>query len=1698
MGYKMFLDPQSRCVTRGSCNHASRKLAIFSKRARAAQSRVAMAARLVPFVPTTRVQVDRLRDCALSPDNRFLALRTSENVLSLLSLVGGFGSAAVSGAFVNGFQAPGVLFYDFVYVGRTLLVTVNSQGSLALYEYTSGHSNKGFYVRVVSKKTVSDALGVDPVLARFDEKEEEEEETVACWEVSLERIGALLKKEKILAVLRLECFGRHVVLVLRGAKNASFVVVLDVTPRMVALRRWWVQPGDGTTDFDFDVAFGKAEMPGVTDLGPRSLGTDAAVLPEIPPAQEARAVQAPWIPPRSASKKQSKASAVAGAPPPGMIETMCDGGRKRIWIGSDGIYLAGVDKQKCLKATLIFQGADAAFQLAAVNKWDVQDIRLFALELAFKHGDAEGARKALHELPRTLRHRAHELAAVTGPMKWELLREWSAACALWAVEEGDEEAAAAVRRARILCSTVVAASPAPPAGPGSAARRGLQFESGKSSGSWKPKKALRKAWDGKADEEVVRLACLQGALSQGLSYLRWRGGSQAASLSSVMEMAKEAIYRMLCKGLVAEASIMIGHAGAQDVDAELEAVRRQTLRPSVRLVGGRKTKEANEAETWLDELSTVYCCVGGPVDDYPLLSRWAPEEEGEAGKPYLRASLNWVTEWGRDVARDVLLEGLLGQNRSGAAAFEALPPPPAWDPLNLRALSYFVRHGDERSARKMCTRFSRQDESEIKAALTGAAPHALMAVLWEVAKLGIHPMGADRRVACAVGAMLKLDETSAACVQIALELRRATMFHSLLDAGAKLPSADCIPKNAWARLAVSMREEDVDVSRIAKECAQLLHNSSDLRSLARPLISVSHDLFAKVDPDESQLASLGCGVEIWNPLAGSQCDSAFEPKKMLSAALVNPAVPAPFVVQRPPTVKQWLLRNMPFRAFNAVDATKSLEQLLSAEFPRQHLPPFRDDWVRELLESSLDPKRPVFPVNRHVDMVINGMQCSPVSAMRETVGMQSLLPMTFERAWGQLRMRRQAYDLLLQAEPSESWLVELIDDTLKSKSLWDMAHLLSTLVAWKPGKYAALQQNWNVIVEHNLDSSLLYCSANEVGSALRARGLWDSARLHNPDQRDATTLAQAERMQQQWERIAALFEVHNLPLSLREQFWLSRAVECDEKLDVVLLGFAKQSSESDELEARFTIAEVGRWSWGRFKAATNEERMTLMLSVTGTLAAQDDMPRVFALCKTLKIVPVPVEIVQRRGMRTVEDLEPFLEGKYGAGWTHWGQGKVLRIRALVDDTQPPATVAATLAGDGQIALARDWAAHFRPNAAKLSRVLGVRFVEALRRHYPSSCLPSATVSLASPSSRVTLSSPGIDIGWSDGAWADYVAVGGSPRDLGDVLFEALTGETSMVVRAVELCIRAHSCYAMACNVEGMDQVLNVAVNLARNLADSGLYAHLIRLVTGVGNYLRLEFCFSILLESEHFELILRKNPMMSYSARLELRQALHRFLKEQRPQDGRSMNLLLLSFNMFREIGESLEAKAASLIKMGRGRASMLVMALAHLIDASDSYHKDRCLQSAERAIRLAQLVKLQIHRPNLRLLYENGADVAKLTSFAEASIVAKALRLPHDWWVAATYEQGVVAGNSTYLEAALAKQSQTSPLSVVYHDLLSHCKRNGASQAAMSAILLKLPDIFLAFDLAIEHKLDVADQLAAKSSAIRCFKLLQGQGKNK
>lgn len=67
---------------------------------------------------------------------------------------------------------------------------------------------------------------------------------------------------------------------------------------------------------------------------------------------------------------------------------------------------------------------------------------------------------------------------------------------------------------------------------------------------------------------------------------------------------------------------------------------------------------------------------------------------------------------------------------------------------------------------------------------------------------------------------------------------------------------------------------------------------------------------------------------------------------------------------------------------------------------------------------------------------------------------------------------------------------------------------MSALVEWQPDKYSSLLANWNVIVEHSLDASLLRRSAADLCEALQARGLWDAARNHSPEREHLITLMQ--------------------------------------------------------------------------------------------------------------------------------------------------------------------------------------------------------------------------------------------------------------------------------------------------------------------------------------------------------------------------------------------------------------------------------------------------------------------------------------------------------------------------------------------------------------------------------------------------------------
>jgi hypothetical protein len=112
-----------------------------------------------------------------------------------------------------------------------------------VYEHR-GRNREHLNVRVVVCNSNTNAN--DPVLARLDLEAvagSDDDETIFCWEIGLDHIAALLgKRDETLEVVALASLaeGRHLVLLLRTtAASAALVVVLDVTARSMALRRWW-------------------------------------------------------------------------------------------------------------------------------------------------------------------------------------------------------------------------------------------------------------------------------------------------------------------------------------------------------------------------------------------------------------------------------------------------------------------------------------------------------------------------------------------------------------------------------------------------------------------------------------------------------------------------------------------------------------------------------------------------------------------------------------------------------------------------------------------------------------------------------------------------------------------------------------------------------------------------------------------------------------------------------------------------------------------------------------------------------------------------------------------------------------------------------------------------------------------------------------------------------------------------------------------------------------------------------------------------------------------------------------------------------------------------------------------------------------------------------------------------------------------
>lgn len=96
----------------------------------------------------------------------------------------------------------------------------------------------------------------------------------------------------------------------------------------------------------------------------------------------------------------------------------------------------------------------------------------------------------------------------------------------------------------------------------------------------------------------------------------------------------------------------------------------------------------------------------------------------------------------------------------------------------------------------------------------------------------------------------------------------------------------------------------------------------------------------------------------------------------------------------------------------------------------------------------------------------------------------------------------------------------------------------------------------------------------------------------------------------------------------------------------------------------------------------------------------------------------------------------------------------------------------------------------------------------------------------------------------------------SPAVLGQELLNA-----SMQLQdpeAVEILIRAHDCFTVACNVEGIGLVLRRARVLAMQILQTHNRGLLVRLLVGIGRFGDMGYIFQMLKDNDQFEHLLRK------------------------------------------------------------------------------------------------------------------------------------------------------------------------------------------------------------------------------------------------
>lgn len=200
---------------------------------------------------------------------------------------------------------------------------------------------------------------------------------------------------------------------------------------------------------------------------------------------------------------------------------------------------------------------------------------------------------------------------------------------------------------------------------------------------------------------------------------------------------------------------------------------------------------------------------------------------------------------------------------------------------------------------------------------------------------------------------------------------------------------------------------------------------------------------------------------------------------------------------------------------------------------------------------------------------------------------------------------------------------------------------------------------------------------------------------------------------------------------------------------------------------------------------------------------------------------------------------------------------------------------------------------------------------------------------------------------------------------------------------VELLIKSHQCFVHECSMEGIANVLNKAKSLNATLTSARSWTLIVRMLTGIGRYRDMFYCFDSLIKNDQFESLLGQ---FDEDKVVGLRQAIIFYLQEVFPNNKEYQKLTALHFSMYKNLAEIWEEDAntglekvqlsycfdeatsnvntkSSVTRITCSKEVVLIFnqIMESLTHATENYLLENKLMLAQKTASKAQLIAMQI-----------------------------------------------------------------------------------------------------------------------------------------